>query len=79
MGRRIRPPRRPGQRSRPRPHPDPDERRLRRHAAAVRGTGPAGRVAEPEEIAAAIAYLASDDASFIHGATIPVDGGRTAT
>ena len=40
---------------------------------------PAGRVAEPEEIAAAIAYLASDEASFIHGATIPVDGGRTAT
>jgi NAD(P)-dependent dehydrogenase (short-subunit alcohol dehydrogenase family) len=40
---------------------------------------PAGRVAEPEEIAAAIAYLASDDASFIHGVTIPVDGGRTAT
>jgi NAD(P)-dependent dehydrogenase (short-subunit alcohol dehydrogenase family) len=30
-------------------------------------------------IAAAIAYLASDEASFIHGATIPVDGGRTAT
>jgi NAD(P)-dependent dehydrogenase (short-subunit alcohol dehydrogenase family) len=40
---------------------------------------PAGRVADPEEIAAAIAYLASDEASFIHGATIPVDGGRTAT
>jgi|SRR5450755_4376877 NAD(P)-dependent dehydrogenase (short-subunit alcohol dehydrogenase family) len=40
---------------------------------------PAGRVAQPEEIAAAIAYLASDDASFIHGVTIPVDGGRTAT
>jgi len=40
---------------------------------------PAGRVAEPEEIAAAIAYLASDDASFIHGVTIPVGGGRTAT
>jgi NAD(P)-dependent dehydrogenase (short-subunit alcohol dehydrogenase family) len=40
---------------------------------------PAGRAAEPEEIAAAIAYLASDDASFIHGVTIPVDGGRVAT
>ena len=40
---------------------------------------PAGRVAEPEEIAAAIAYLASDEASFVHGATIPVDGARTAT
>ena len=40
---------------------------------------PAGRVAEPEEIAAAIVYLASDDASFIHGVTVPVDGGRVAT
>jgi NAD(P)-dependent dehydrogenase (short-subunit alcohol dehydrogenase family) len=40
---------------------------------------PAGRVAEPEEIAGAIAYLASDDASFVHGVTIPVDGGRVAT
>jgi NAD(P)-dependent dehydrogenase (short-subunit alcohol dehydrogenase family) len=38
---------------------------------------PAGRRAEPEELAAAIAFLASDDASFIHGVTIPVDDGRT--
>jgi NAD(P)-dependent dehydrogenase (short-subunit alcohol dehydrogenase family) len=36
---------------------------------------PAGRVADPAEIA----YLASDDASFIYGVTIPVDGGRIAT
>jgi NAD(P)-dependent dehydrogenase (short-subunit alcohol dehydrogenase family) len=40
---------------------------------------PAGRAAEPREIAAAIAYLASDDASFINGVTIAVDGGRVAT
>jgi NAD(P)-dependent dehydrogenase (short-subunit alcohol dehydrogenase family) len=40
---------------------------------------PAGRVAEPDELAAAIAFLASDDASFIHGVTLAVDGGRTAT
>jgi NAD(P)-dependent dehydrogenase (short-subunit alcohol dehydrogenase family) len=40
---------------------------------------PAGRVAEPEELAAAIAFLASDDASFIHGVTLAVDGGRVAT
>lgn len=39
---------------------------------------PAGRPASPEEIAAAIVYLASDDASFIQGATLAVDGGRTA-
>jgi len=38
---------------------------------------PPGRVAHPKEIAAAIAYLLSDDASFINGATVPVDGGRS--
>ena len=39
---------------------------------------PAGRAAAPEEIADAIVYLASDRASFVHGAILPVDGGRTA-
>jgi NAD(P)-dependent dehydrogenase (short-subunit alcohol dehydrogenase family) len=39
---------------------------------------PAGRVAEPEELASAIVFLASDDASFIHGVTLAVDGGRVA-
>lgn len=40
---------------------------------------PAGRPASPEEIAAAIVYLASGEASFVHGAILPVDGGRAAT
>ena len=40
---------------------------------------PAGRVAEPEELAAAIVFLASDEASFVHGVTLAVDGGRAAT
>ena len=40
--------------------------------------GPAGRPAQPEEIAAAITFLATDQASFVHGAVLPVDGGRIA-
>ncbi|MFF7889888.1 SDR family NAD(P)-dependent oxidoreductase [Streptomyces sp. NPDC020794] len=36
---------------------------------------PASRVGEPHEIASAVAYLASDDASFVHGAVLAVDGG----
>jgi NAD(P)-dependent dehydrogenase (short-subunit alcohol dehydrogenase family) len=38
---------------------------------------PIGRIAEPEEVAAVIAHLASSDASFQTGLAIPVDGGRT--
>lgn len=39
---------------------------------------PLGRIAEPEEIAAVIAFAASEDASFITGIAIPVDGGLDA-
>ena len=39
---------------------------------------PAGRPAAPEEIAEAILFLATDRASFVQGAILPVDGGRTA-
>jgi NAD(P)-dependent dehydrogenase (short-subunit alcohol dehydrogenase family) len=39
---------------------------------------PAGRFGEPEEIAEAALYLASDAASFMTGAIVPVDGGMTA-
>lgn len=40
--------------------------------------GPAGRPGTAEEIAEAIVFLATDAASFVHGAVLPVDGGRIA-
>jgi len=52
----------------------PPDEMINQQAASL----PAGRTAEPEELAAAIAFLASDDASFVHGVTLAVDGGRTA-
>ncbi|MFC3740962.1 SDR family NAD(P)-dependent oxidoreductase [Paractinoplanes deccanensis] len=45
---------------------------------SLAGAAPAGRVAEPREIADAVAYLVSERASFVHGAVLPVDGGRLA-
>jgi NAD(P)-dependent dehydrogenase (short-subunit alcohol dehydrogenase family) len=41
-------------------------------------TAPARRAATPADIAGAIVYLVSGDADFVHGAILPVDGGRTA-
>ena len=38
---------------------------------------PLGRPGRPEDVARALLFLASDDASFITGVALPVDGGRT--
>ncbi|MEV0576238.1 SDR family NAD(P)-dependent oxidoreductase [Streptomyces sp. NPDC050392] len=46
--------------------------------ALVRDLYPLGRVGEPEDIAAAVAFLASPDAAWITGTTLCVDGGLTA-
>ena len=45
---------------------------------ALTATLPAGRAADPSEIAAAVSFLASDDASFVYGTILPADGGRVA-
>jgi NAD(P)-dependent dehydrogenase (short-subunit alcohol dehydrogenase family) len=41
------------------------------------GRTPLGRLGEPAEIGRAIAFLLSDEASFVHGAVLKVDGGLT--
>ena len=40
---------------------------------------PRGRGAQPEDIAGAVAFLASEDARFITGINLPVDGGLSAS
>lgn len=52
--------------------PDPTAARAR-----VTAKHPIGRVGTPEEVAGAIAFLASRDAGFMTGLAIPVDGGRS--
>ncbi|WP_344598209.1 SDR family oxidoreductase [Streptomyces violaceusniger] len=45
---------------------------------ALADRAPARRLTEPDEVAAAVAYLASSQAAYVHGAFLPVDGGYTA-
>ena len=48
------------------------------YLAEIERMHPMGRLGEPAEVASAIVFLASDDASFITGAVLPVDGGYLA-
>jgi NAD(P)-dependent dehydrogenase (short-subunit alcohol dehydrogenase family) len=56
----------------------PDEPGGVEYLEAIKQAHPMGRIGEPEEVAKAILFLASEDASFITGAILPVDGGYLA-
>ena len=45
---------------------------------ALAASHPIGRLGRPEELAKAVLFLASDDASFVTGSAMYVDGGQTA-
>jgi len=47
-------------------------------SARIHATIPMQRMGSPEEVAAAIAFLASDDATYVTGTELVVDGGFTA-
>jgi NAD(P)-dependent dehydrogenase (short-subunit alcohol dehydrogenase family) len=55
---------------------DPDSRSTAR--AALESAVPIGRYAQPSEMAACVAWLLSDEASFVTGATLAIDGGGSA-
>jgi len=56
----------------------PEEPGGTEYLAAIARMHPMGRIGEPAEVAQAILFLASDEASFITGAILPVDGGYLA-
>jgi NAD(P)-dependent dehydrogenase (short-subunit alcohol dehydrogenase family) len=55
---------------------DPDEPDVVKTRMAA--SNPLGRYGEPSEVAAAVVYLCSEDASFLNGVIMPVDGGSRA-
>ena len=47
-------------------------------ADALAALNPSGRLGEPDEVASVVAFVASDEASFVNGSFYPVDGAFTA-
>ena len=45
--------------------------------AKVAALAPMGRAGQPEEIAGAVAWLLSDDASYVNATVLPIDGGQS--
>jgi NAD(P)-dependent dehydrogenase (short-subunit alcohol dehydrogenase family) len=56
----------------------PDEPGGAEYLEIIKKAHPMARIGDPTEVASAILFLASDDASFITGAILPVDGGYLA-
>ena len=56
-----------------------NNRSIEEQTKFMEGTIPAKRIAKPEEVAAAAAFLASPAAAYINGINLPVDGGRLAS
>jgi NAD(P)-dependent dehydrogenase (short-subunit alcohol dehydrogenase family) len=59
-------------------HPDADSEAFERLRSEVGASHPIGRIGEPNDIAQAALFLASDDSTFITGHALVVDGGLTA-
>ena len=55
--------------------PTPSERATEEYREAFRRMVPVGRLGQPEDVAHAIAFLCSEEAAWINGAVLPVDGG----